>query len=170
MKKNCILSVIVFTAVVLTAGCAHYHTGIGSKLPFQTLYVAPAMNESLAPQAQALLTEQVRNKIISDGRITLKNEDDADAVLEITICNFSTNIGTTKHTDSTVANSFNVILDGEVTLSMKDTGEVLITNHPVSASVEVLVNDEYEEAQYQAMPQVTQKLADQIYILVSTPW
>lgn len=170
MKKNAILSGILLAIVVLSAGCAHYHTGLGNKLPFKTLYVAPAKNNSLAPQAQALLTEQIRNKIITDARIELKNEDEADATLEITICDFETNVGSTKGTDSVVANSFNVSLGVKIMLEMNDTGEVLLKNHSVSAEVEVFVKDGYEEAQYQAMPKLTQKLADKIYILVSTPW
>lgn len=170
MKKNVILSGILLAIVALSAGCAHYHTGAGNKLPFKTLYVAPAKNDSLAPQAQALLTGQVRNKILADSRIELKNEDNADATLEITICDFETNVGSTKGTDSIVANSLNVSLGVNITLEMQNKDEILLKNHHVSAEVEVLSQDGYEEAQYQAMPKLTQKLADKIYILISTPW
>lgn len=156
--------------VVLMCGCAHYHTGTGSQLPFQNVYIAPALNDSFAPQAQALITNQIRKKILNDARISLaKNSDQADATLDITLVDFRTAIGATKEHDSISAQTFNVTLDVKITLT-DSSNKVLIDRQNVSASVNVPTDGDYEETQYQTMPKLTQKIADKIYTLISTPW
>ena len=42
------------------AGCAHYQAGDGSAPPFTSLQVAPVTNLSLAPQANAVINNDVR--------------------------------------------------------------------------------------------------------------
>ncbi|MDR2720693.1 MAG: hypothetical protein LBB15_00175, partial [Puniceicoccales bacterium] len=48
----------------LLCGCVCYQFGNESKLPFKTIYVAPVCNDSVVPQMQAVLSTQIRQKLL----------------------------------------------------------------------------------------------------------
>src|ERR1700710_508748 len=71
---------------LLPAGCANYQLGTGAKLKFTTLFIAPVIGKTVIPQAQALVTTQLREAFIRDGRVALADSADAaDAVLRISL-------------------------------------------------------------------------------------
>src|SRR4051812_3565742 len=79
----CLLS---FACAFLGA-CAHYQLGTaGGKLSFTTLYIEPVANKSMLPQAQAILSTQLRETFERDGRVTLVNSPQgADATLKVVL-------------------------------------------------------------------------------------
>ncbi len=68
------------------AGCAHYQLGTEGKPGFTTLFVEPVANKTLLPQAQTIVSTQLRQAFITDARVTLVNSAaEADATLSVTI-------------------------------------------------------------------------------------
>ena len=66
--------------LAFVGGCANYQLGTGGKLTFATLYLEPVANHTTLPQAQALVSSQLRERFLRDGRVTLVNSSaDADA-------------------------------------------------------------------------------------------
>src|SRR3954466_1377471 len=85
--KTRLLTASVAVALAISGfGCSHYHLGTEGKLAFRTLYVEPVANKSMLPQAQALMSTQLRERFARDSRITLVNSaEGADATLHVVI-------------------------------------------------------------------------------------
>lgn len=160
-------------------GCSNYSFGRRAQipLPFSRIYVAPVKNESFAPQAQALLTKSVRNKLANQPGIKLAESPDNAAILEITIIKYGQSSagyeyvekknGDKKHDGWKV---YDVDMSVSCSLVNGKTGKVYFKDHKVSASVECRDRENYQEAKYQAMPQLVQKLADEICEDICNVW
>src|SRR4051812_49033625 len=85
-----VLSVLFLLSSVLGfTGCAGYQLGTGSAPKFTTLFVAPVTTEALIPQARELVTTQVREAFLKDGRVKLVDSPaQADAVLQIALTGY----------------------------------------------------------------------------------
>ena len=70
-------------------GCAHYQLGSEPKTKFASLFIAPVTSSVSLPQAQVLLTTQLRAAFIRDGRVTLTDSaDTAEASLHLTLADY----------------------------------------------------------------------------------
>ncbi|MBI3886907.1 MAG: hypothetical protein HY302_14440, partial [Opitutae bacterium] len=88
MRSPARLSVLLLALPLLVAlvGCAHYQLGTAAKPKFATLYVAPVTSDTLLPQSRALLTTQLRDAFVRDGRVALADTaDTAEAVLRVNL-------------------------------------------------------------------------------------
>jgi hypothetical protein len=149
----------------------HYSAGPGTSLEFDKIYVAPVKNDSFAPQAQALLTKQIRTKLANCPGLELASSSENAAILEVTIIDFGQSMATTRDDDTIRAKSFDVKMSVSCTLSDDATGKVYFKNYHMSDSVEChAFDDNFQASQYQAIPQLTNKLADKICDAVCNPW
>ena len=160
-------------------GCSNYSFGRRAQipLPFSRIYVAPVKNESFAPQAQALLTKSVRNKLANQPGIKLAESPDNAAILEITIIKYGQSSAGYEYVEKKDGDKKHdgwkaYDVDMSVSCSLVDgkTGKVYFKDHKVSASVECRDRENYQEAKYQAMPQLVQKLADKICEDICNVW
>ncbi|MDR1433169.1 MAG: LPS assembly lipoprotein LptE [Puniceicoccales bacterium] len=168
MKKVFLLAPLL--AALLSSGCMHYARGSGSHLAFARIYVAPVRNDSLAPQAQALLTKQVRRKLADEPNLEIAAEPESAAILEITIVKFEQTVASTDTNDTINAKSFNVQMSVTCTLKDGQTGKIYFKDHKLSDSVECHAVADYQEAKHQIMPKLTEKLATRICEAVCNPW
>src|SRR3954468_23779645 len=103
--------VLAVCGVLLATGCSHYRLGTGATPAFHTLYLEPVGNQTLLPQAQALLSTQLRETFSPDGRVTVVNSPDAaDAILRIQINDYHREVGAGREGDTGLARKFNLIL------------------------------------------------------------
>lgn len=151
-------------------GCQHYQMGEPAKLPFSTIYIEPIRNESFAPQAQALLSKQLTMTFMEDARVKVVREKDADALLSIVLTDYKTNVSATEELDTVLGRSFDLTLIARCTLVDADTGEVLLRDVPVSATVDAFVDEGFQQSEYQAMPVLTRNLAKNIRDLTLSGW
>lgn len=168
-------------ALVLS-GCKSYHLGNPSELSFQSIYVKPVQNDSYAPQAQALLSSQVREALIRDGRLRLvTSEGAADAVLFVTLTEYTRQTATRDSQDTTVGLDFDLTLQAEVALFDQMNGTYLFQERQLAERSNAFVNNPYAasgptrtqgflQAEYQAMPRITRDLAQKIANEVLSPW
>lgn len=159
----------LLVVALLCSGCMHYSAGTGGNLVFNKVFVSPVRNSSFAPQAQAALTQCVRNHLSQYPGLSLADSADSAAVLDITITDFYRSLATTKESDTVRAQSFDVVMVVSCTLVNSD-GRVLLKNHKVRDSVECYAVDDYHEAQHQIMPQLADKLSKKICELVCNVW
>ncbi len=152
-------------------GCAHYQLGTEGKLSFATLYVAPATNKASVPQAQAILTTQVRSALANDGRVTLANSpDSADATLEITIRDYHRTVASVQERDTGLARKFTLTLNVTCTLRDNRTHKVLFADRPISAERDAFVDGGQLQSEYQTMPLLAEALGQQIAHAVLDVW
>src|SRR5690625_2005299 len=91
---------ILFSALmglmISFSGCASYQAGSPSvTMPFNTLYVETVTNDSFAPQMQAVLTQNLRESLMRDTNLSLKNRSNADATLRVVIREYERDLGAT---------------------------------------------------------------------------
>lgn len=155
---------------LLTTGCARYQLGRHAEPPFRSIYVKPVSNASFAPQAQAILTRQLRENFLHDGLLQVENEADADAVLVIVLRDFDRQIAATRVEDTELADKLRLELLADCTLLDNRTGRIYFENRPVSATVDTFPGDRSQQAEYQAMPVLTRNLARRISYEVLQVW
>ena len=83
------VAMLALFALAFISGCNSYQLGNPVELPFESIYIKPVSNDSFAPQAQALLSTQIRDVFIRDGRTKLvTSREAADAVLLINLTDY----------------------------------------------------------------------------------
>lgn len=153
------------------AGCAAYRLGTGAEPTFATLFIAPVASHTTIPQAQALVTTQLREAIGRDGRVRLVNAPEAaDAVLQVTLLAYDRAVAVSLPTDTGLARRFDVTLRAEATLTDNRTRTPIFTNRPVAAQRGVFTDSGLVPSEYQALPLLAEQLAGQTAHAVLDTW
>ena len=178
-------SVLAMPTIFMAAffsGCHSYQFGNPAELPFESIYVQPVTNDSFAPQAQAILSTQVRDVFVRDGRTKLvTSREAADAVLIVNLTEYSRRAAARQSVDTTVAASFRLTLAVEVSLFNQNKGEYYFQERTIQKSANAYAEDPYAtpgasqtqdflQSEYQAMPRLTRDLASRIADEVLNPW
>ncbi len=161
---------LLLLATLLIAGCGSYRLGPPQETPFQVLYVAAVTNESLAPQASALLTRELRNTFVRDGRVSLGEEARADAVLQVTLRDYRRESLATQPEDTALALSHEVEIVAHVTLRDSRKGHLYLDERIVRAGVQVPGRGDFTRAEYETLPVLAERLARQIVNQVLSAW
>jgi hypothetical protein len=160
----------VVAAVFLLSGCAGYNLGDGGELPFNSVYVSPPVNNSLAPQAAALLGASIINDLERSGRLSIAPEGVAGARLAVTITDLAREISAEQAADTALARKWRVTLTARCSLINSQTGQAYFQDREVTAFDEVYVDSGFVAAEYQNMPVLAGKLADAIAHEVLATW
>ncbi len=161
----------IWGAITLLAGCASYQLGTGSRLKFATLFIAPVKSETLIPQAQVLVTTQLREAFIRDGRVALVNSPEAaDAVLQITLTGYDRAVAVALATDTGLARRFDVNLRASATLTDHRTQEIYFAKRPLTAQRGVFTDNGLVPSEYQALPLLAEQLANETAHAVLDTW
>lgn len=176
-NRTSITRQLTFTAVlsllllVLASGCRHYSLGNTAELPYQRLYVAPVVNRSLAPQAQSLVSGQLIEQLMRDPRLTIvSNPEQADAVLEVTLIDYTRNVGATSTDDTYLGRMFELHLVASCSLTNPRDGSVYFSDRIVSAEASSLSDGGFQSNEYQAMPSLARDLAARIVRQATAVW
>ena len=161
---------LAMCSALLIVGCAGYQLGDPGKLPFASIHVAPPINTSLAPQASPLVGAGVIRSLDRSGRVTIAPDGEADAVLTITLMDYHREVAAERSNDTELARKWRVILTAECTLTNRRDGLAWFTRRSVSAFDEVYVDSGLVPAEYQNMPVLTDKLAQEIAREVLGAW
>lgn len=156
---------------LILAGCSHYRLGTGTEPKFSTLFIAPVSSEALVPQARVLITTQLREAFIRDGRITLVNSAAAaDAVLQISLTRYDRVATVVRPDDTGLARRFDVSLAATATLTDNRTLKVQFADRPLTAKRGVFADDGLVPAEYQALPLLAEDLAEAALHAVLDTW
>ncbi len=162
----CILSsVLCFTA------CANYRLGTGSTLKFSTLYVAPVSSEALIPQARVLVTTQIREALLRDGRVTLVDSpEQADATLTVSLHSYNRTVAVSRPDDTGLARRFDVTLQAQATLVDNRTRQPYFTQRPLEAKRGVFTDSGLVPSEYEALPLLAEILGNEAVHAVLDTW
>ncbi|HVT74280.1 MAG TPA: LPS assembly lipoprotein LptE [Lacunisphaera sp.] len=153
------------------AGCAAYRLGTGAEPKFATLFIAPVASTTTIPQAQAVITTQLRETIGRDGRVRLVNSPEAaDAVLQVTLLAYDRAVAVSLPTDTGLARRFDVTLRAEATLTDNRTKAAIFTKRPLVAERGVFTDSGLVPSEYQALPLLAEQLADRAAHAVLDTW
>jgi len=182
-KPSPTLGLYLLLALVLTS-CGRYQMGSPGTLEISSVFVQPVINESFAPQAQALLTGQIRDAFIRDGRVRLTSSpDDADGVLQIVLTDFRRSTRAFDAEDTINALTSDLELEAKITLFKGDSAETFFAGRSVRNSSTVYARNVFADsgslaagrqdtlgAEYEEMPRLTRELARRIADEVLNAW
>lgn len=156
---------------LLGSSCANYRLGMGATPVFRTLYVEPVANQTLLPQAQAVVSTQLREAFLRDGRIALVNSPaDADATLHVVIDVYAREVAAVREDDTGLARKFNLTLGVACTLRDRRAGTALFANRAVSAQREAFTDGGQLQSEYQTLPLLADALARKVVHTTLDVW
>ena len=166
------LPVLALLPVLLgLAGCAPYQLGTAGQPTFATLSVSPVANSTLLPQAQAVVSTQLREALLRDGRVTLVNSPAAaDATLTVVIRDYHREVRAVREDDTGLARKFAVTLGTACTLRDNRSGRDLFTDRPVSVTRDAFTDGGQLQSEYQLLPLLAEALAQKVAHTVLDVW
>lgn len=180
--RHLIIALLTLWVVGFLSGCKSYQFGNPTELPFKSIYIQPVTNGSFAPQAQALLSSQIREAFIRDGRTqVVTSEDEADAVLLVNLTEYGRTAAARQSDDTVLARDFDLALTAKVSLFDQNKGDYYFQGRELRersnayadnpyADSGTLPTQDFLQAEYQAMPRLTRDLARKIADEVLSPW
>ena len=165
-----LLPLSVLIGLNLFSGCAHYQLGTEGKLSFHTLYIAPVENKAKLPQSVAIVSTQIREAFIHDGRVTVVDSlAEADATLTVSLSHYGRDVTTSRPDDTGLARKFNLNLSANCTLRDNRSATVLFDKRPIAVEQQIFTtatpqqaDSNQLQAEYQALPQLATKLAEKV--------
>lgn len=170
MKRLTQLFFLMLVVAGLT-GCSNYHLGSGAPVRFSKLYIAPVASEALIPQAQALVTTQLREAFIKDGRVALvASPSDADAVLLVTLARYQRDVAVSRPDDTKLARRFDIALHARATLTISADSKAGFSDRALVANRGVFKDSGQQQSEYQALPLLAETLAQEVLHATLDTW
>ncbi len=151
--------------------CSNYQLGTGTKVKFSTLFIAPVTAKTVIPQAQVVITTQLREAFIRDGRIALVDSaDSADAVLRITLVGYDRTVSVSRADDTGLARRFDLTLQAQATLTDNRNKKTYFGDRVLRANRGVFTDSGLVPAEYDTMPLLAEQLASETVHAVLDVW
>ena len=151
--------------------CSHYRLGTPAKIPFATVFVAPVENRAALPQAQALVTTEVREALLKDGRVTLAaSPETADVTLKVVLAGFAREMVAARPEDTGLARKYSINLRAVCTLSDRRSGRPLFENREISVLEPIYTDSGEQPAEYQALPVLARALGSRVAHAILDVW
>jgi hypothetical protein len=166
-----ILGVFLLGAGLLCPACSHYQLGTSTRLAFATLYIAPVENHALLPQAQAVVSTEIRDALEKDGRVgVVAAPEMADAVLRVSLDKYDRDILAAQTNDTGLAREFALNLQASCTLTDRRTGRPYFTKRVLRVSKSAFTDSGQLQSEYQTLPLLAAALADKVAHAVLDVW
>lgn len=181
---RCIRFVIWSAIGSLLLGCSHYRLGTASDRDFESVFIAPVQSDSLVPQATALLSTQIREAFIRDGRLRVTNTpEEADAVLSVQLRSYRRDGEAALPTDSGLSRVFSLNMTAEATLASPDSGKVWFSKRRLNVDRRAFTDDgtgststsflqpvQQTQSEFATLPLIGENLARQLTHTVLETW
>jgi len=176
---HALVGLTAFVVLGLLSGCANYKLGSSAEIPFKSIYIKPTTNHSYAPQAQPIVSAQIRETFIRDARVKLvASEDEADAVLYVDLTKYKRSAGARNSNDTVIANDFDITLTAEISLYSNTRGDYLFQERGIHATTHAYIGNpytdseiiSYQQSERQAMTQLARDMARKVTDEVLSPW
>ena len=162
---------ILALAILATmmAGCFHYRLGDGNKPKYHTIAFAPVINNSFAPQMQALVSDALFRSFARGGGMAVESQgSNAEVMLHVTIGEFHKMMGATNTSDTGRARSLVMVIKANAVLT--DASGQTVYNQDFTVTQEFYADSGMERAENEAMPQLADLLSQKIYRAVVSNW
>ena len=126
---------------------------------------------ALVPQAEAIISTQLRTAFLHDGRLTLENSPAAaDATLTVVIRDYYREVGTVRPSDTGLARKFIITMTAEATLTNNRNGKDFFTARKLTVKRDVYTDSGQQQAEYQILPLLAEDLAAKVSHAVLDTW
>lgn len=166
--------------------CSHYRLGTGVQRDYESIFIAPVETNAVIPQSTALLSTQIREAFIRDGRLRVVNtRDEADAILTVKLDRLHRDTLTSLPSDAGLARTFGLVLDASATLRDVKGEKTWFADRPLRVERQIFTNDgtaiatkdgpylvplQQTQAEYTIVPTLGENLAAQLKSAVLDTW
>ena len=165
------IQLVVLGGLLILSACSHYQMGTGAKAKFSTLFIPPVTSTAVIPQAQVLVTTQLREAFIRDGRVSLVDSaDEADAILQISLSGYDRTVAVSRPDDTGLARRFDVTLRAKATLTDNRSKVAYFVQRPLSATRGAFTDSGLVPAEYETLPLLAEQLANDSVHAVLDVW
>lgn len=162
---------LLLAATLALVGCSHYRLGTEAAPAFATLHVAVVKSDALVPQAQALVTTQLREAFIKDARVRLVDSaDEADATLTVTLDSYFRGTTVSRPDDTGLARRFELTLAARATLVDQRTNRPIFEGRTLSAKRGVFTDSGQLQSEYETLPLLATDLANKAVSATLDVW
>lgn len=167
------------TLLVFAPACSHYRLGTGVERDYESVFIAPVVSHASLPQATAILTTQIRENFIRDGRLRVVNtREEADAVLTVELGPLKRDFLTALPTDSGLARKMSLTLQATASLRDPQGEKTWFADRAVRVERQLFTDDggpvlqavQQTQAEYQLVPQLAEPFAEQLKAAVLDTW
>ena len=157
--------------IFLSASCANYQLGTEAKVKFATLFISPVASKTVIPQAQVLVTTQLREAFIRDGRVALVDSAEAaDAVLQVSLVGYDRTVAVSRADDTGLARRFDLNLQAQATLTDNHNKKTYFAERTLNAKRGVFTDSGLVPAEYETLPLLAEQLANEAVHAVLDVW
>lgn len=170
MERFCKGLIAILGAVgLLLQGCAHYQSGSGAVLPFNSIEISPVTNNSQAPQVTQVLNHDLRETFIRSGKVQVENSD-AQTRLVVDLIGYDRETIATNSQDTGLARKYAITLTANCSLLDLTREAPYFSNRKVRATLDVFLDSGQTQAETQAIPLLSKKLSEAIATEVLQVW
>ncbi|MBC2607664.1 LPS assembly lipoprotein LptE [Pelagicoccus albus] len=157
--------------VALLSGCASYQLGTPSPLPYETIAVAPPLNKTTLPQIEGPLNAALRQSLQRSSSVKLSTGSAADGILSLTLLEVKRSIAAVTSDDVGRGRKFQLEIQVELSVSNEnDPSAPYLPSRVFAISQDIFTDDGQVEAEYQAIPEISRKIAEKTTELVTELW
>lgn len=184
LRRLAALALLAFA--VLGAACSHYRLGTGVTRDFESIFIAPVDTNAVLPQSTAILSTQIREAFLRDGRLRVVNTpDEADAILTIKLNSLHRETLTALPSDAGLARTFGLSIDATATLRDVKHEKTWFSDRPLRVERQIFTTDgtaiptkngpfivplQQTQAEYAIVPTIGEALANQAKSAVLDTW
>ncbi len=167
MKIRFVLPLLLLT---LTGCLSGYR--LGSTLPpeIQSVHIPLARNESTEPLLETEVTTATLAQMQRDGSLSIVSEDQADAVLYITVTDFELRPLAFGDGDNLRPDEYRLIIKARVELIQQSNGRVLARQGGLDGRSEFELTRDLVSDQRTAIPEAAEDLGRRIVAAVTEAW
>ncbi|WFB35452.1 LptE family protein [Kiritimatiellota bacterium B12222] len=155
---------------LLQTGCQGYK--LGSQLPddIKTVYVPTVLNETNEPLLEGQITKAVMDRLQRDGSLKISNEQEADAILYVTVNAYKTNPLTYESSNTARPDEYLLTIGASIELVRRESGATIVKSTGLQGQDEFALVGDLTNAKSNALPDAADDLARYIVAAVTESW
>lgn len=170
MRHFRICSLLLFTALLITGGCANYQ--LGSQLPkdIQTVFVPTVRNQTDEPLLENEATKAILEQIQRDGSLRIVSEAEADAILYVTLTSYKLEPLAYSDDNRVRPDEYRLRLGARAEMVRQDNGKPLVRNSSLQGRNDFPLTGDLTTGKQNGLPGAAEDLARYIVAAVTEAW
>lgn len=171
MRHLKFISLLSFLGLtLLLSSCQGYK--LGSQLPedISSVYVPTVRNQTNEPLLENEVTQAILNEIQRDGSLSIQSEEDADALLYVTITDYRIDPLSFESENRSRPDEYRLILTARVEMVRRDNGKILARNSSISGRDDFPLTGDLTSAKRNGLPGAAEDLARFVVAAITEAW
>ena len=153
----------------MLSGCAGYRVGSTLDPSIKTVSLS-IVNKTDEPSIEVAVMKALRAELQMDGRLEVRSQREADAVLTVTLTRFDLHPIAFERRQGSLASEYRMTLGGRAVLSKAGTDEVILENPVLQGEAEFPYVADLTSSKRAAMPAAAQDMARKVISTLVTAW